>query len=103
MYALLHGTLAAKRECAESAHQLEMVVIVSTLCLCVLCVFTAPFAAELLQGLQALDDMQTAAMQQCHSSLTLFAVIGRAPLSPEEAVPSLAVPGAIAVPSRICA
>ena len=30
-------------------------------------------------------------------------VIGRAPLSPDEAVPSLAVPGAIAVPSRICA
>ncbi len=100
MYVVLHETPAAKRECAESAHQLEMVAMASTL---YLCIFTAPVAAELLLGLQALDSMQTAAMQQRHYSLTLFDVIGRAALSLEEAVPSLAVPRAIAVPSRICA
>ena len=33
--------------------------------------------------------------------LTLFEVIGLAPPSPEEAVPSLAVPGATAVPRRM--
>ncbi len=69
MYALLHGTPAAKQECAESAHQLEMVAMVSTLCLCVLCVSTAPYAGELLLGLQALDNMQTDAMQQSQSHL----------------------------------
>jgi len=87
----------------QSESMLKVVATVSTLCLCVLCVFTAPVAGELPLELQALDNMQMAAMQQCHYSLTLFDVIGRAPLSPEEAVPSLAVPGAIAVPSRICA
>lgn len=51
-------------EYAESVHQLEMVAMVSTLCLCVLCVFTATVAGELPLGLQALDNMQTAAMQQ---------------------------------------
>ena len=87
----------------QSESMLKVVATVSTLCLCVFGVFTAPVSGELPLGLQALDNMQMAATQQCHYSLTLFDVIGRAPLSPEEAVPSLAVPGAIAVPSRICA
>lgn len=34
--------------------------------------------------------------------LTLFEVIGRFVVLPEKAVPSLAVPGMTAVPSRIC-
>ena len=42
-----------------------------------------------------------AAPCQNQGFLALLDVIGRAPLSPEEAVPSRAVPGAMAVPSLI--